>query len=70
METKTVHVPNIGCNGCVNTIKLEVSDIPGVVNVDGQVAEKQVTVQWEAPATWQNIEAKMREIDYAPASTN
>ena len=31
METKTVNVPNIGCDGCVNTIKNEVSVIPGVV---------------------------------------
>ncbi|MBK8139334.1 MAG: cation transporter [Chloroflexi bacterium] len=68
MEIKTVLVPNIGCNGCVNTIKLEVADIPGVVKVDGVVDAKQITVQWENPATWQAIEAKMREIDYAPQS--
>lgn len=68
METKTVHVPNIGCDGCVKTIKNEVSEIPGVVNVDGLVDAKQVTVQWNDPATWQAIEAKMREIDYAPAN--
>lgn len=68
METKTVNVPNIGCDGCVNTIKNEVSEIPGVVKVDGLVNEKQVTIQWSDPATWQAIEAKMREIDYAPAN--
>lgn len=68
METKTVHVPNIGCNGCVNSIKAELSDIPGVVTVDGVVDEKQVTVQWQNPATWQIIEDKLREIDYAPAN--
>lgn len=68
METKTVHVPAIGCNGCVNTIKLEVADIPGVVKVDGVVDKKEITVQWQNPATWQAIEAKMREIDYAPQS--
>ncbi|MBL8120989.1 MAG: heavy-metal-associated domain-containing protein, partial [Anaerolineae bacterium] len=30
MERKTFQVPNIGCNGCVNTIKSEVSQINGV----------------------------------------
>lgn len=68
METKTVVVPNIGCNGCVNSIKTEVSEIPGVVKVDGVVDAKTVTVQWQDPATWAAIEAKMREIDYAQQS--
>lgn len=68
METKTVQVPNIGCDGCVNTIKSEISEIAGVVKVDGVVDQKQVTIAWNDPATWQVIEAKMREIDYAPAN--
>ena len=66
MEQKTVKVPNIGCNGCVNTIKNEVSEIPGVVSVEGDVDTKIVTVQWSAPATWTTISDKMTEIEYAP----
>lgn len=66
METKTVTVPNIGCNGCVNSIKNEVKDITGVVSVDGVVDAKQITVNWQSPATWEQIKAKMAEIDYAP----
>jgi hypothetical protein len=31
------------------------------------VQSKQVTVEWDAPATWQAIAAKLVEIDYAPA---
>ncbi|MBZ0282190.1 MAG: cation transporter, partial [Anaerolineae bacterium] len=30
MESKTFQVPNIGCDGCVRTIKTEVSQISGV----------------------------------------
>ncbi len=67
MERKTVQVPNIGCDGCVRTIKNEVSQISGVKVVDAKVDGKQVTVEWEAPATWQEIESLMKEIDYAPA---
>lgn len=67
MERKTFHVPNIGCNGCVNSIKNELSAIPGVQRVEGEVASKTVTVEWNAPATWQQIEDTLREIDYAPA---
>jgi len=66
METKTVLVPNIGCNGCVNSIKNGVNDIPGVVSVEGLVDAKQITVNWQLPATWEQITSKMAEIDYAP----
>ena len=68
MERKIFQVPNIGCNGCVNTIKSEVSQINGVQTVNGVVDTKTVTVEWEAPATWQQIEATLKEIDYAPAA--
>ena len=67
MENKTVKVPNIGCNGCVNAIKGEVSDIVGVESVDGSVDAQTITVQWSAPASWDQIKTAMTEIDYAPA---
>ena len=67
METKTVKVPNVGCNGCVNTIKGELSEIPGVSSVSGDVDSKMITVNWQDPASWTIIKSKMEEIDYAPA---
>lgn len=66
MEKKTFVVPGIGCGGCVSTIKNEVSEIPGVVSVDGVVDSKQVTVEWQSPANWDNIKAKLVEIEYPP----
>jgi len=66
MEEKTVKVPNVGCNGCVNTIKAEVGELDGVVAVDGDADSKMVTVQWQNPADWNAIASKMAEIDYAP----
>lgn len=66
MEQKTVKVPNIGCDGCVNTIKHEVGALPGVVSVEGNVETKIVTVQWGDPASWATISDKLTEIDYAP----
>ena len=67
MERKTFQVPSIGCDGCVRTIKNEVSQITGVKTVDGVVDTKIVTVEWDTPATWQQIESALKEIDYAPA---
>jgi copper chaperone len=67
MEKKTFQVPNIGCDGCVKTIKSEISELEGVQKIEGSVETKTVTVEWTNPATWQKIEAKLKEIDYAPA---
>lgn len=67
METKTFKVPNIGCDGCVSTIKNEVGQLAGVARVDADKDTKVVTVQWQNPASWQMIQNKLVEIDYAPA---
>ena len=40
MESKTFQVPNIGCDGCVRTIKNEVSLISGVKLVNAEVSTK------------------------------
>jgi len=68
METKTVKVPNIGCNGCVNAIKNEVSEMAGVVMVEGDVDSQMVTIKWENPANWAVIADKMTQIEYPPAN--
>jgi copper chaperone CopZ len=67
VERKTFQVPNIGCDGCVRSITNELNSIPGVVKVDGTVSTKVVTVEWQEPATWQQIVKTLEEIDYAPA---
>lgn len=67
MDRKTFQVPNIGCDGCVRTIKTELSDLPGVNRVEADVKTKVVTVEWDNPANWQQIKDTLKEIDYAPA---
>lgn len=67
MDRKTFEVPNIGCDGCVRTIKNEIGSIAGVKRVEGEVATRIVTVEWDDPATWQQIVTALKEIDYAPA---
>ena len=66
MEKRTVKVPSIGRDGCVNTIKSEVSALPGVLSVQGNPETQLVTIEWNIPATWENISHRMTEIDYAP----
>ena len=67
MNTKTFVVPNISCGHCTRTIENEVGDLAGVSSVNAVEETKEVTVAWDAPATWDEIKALLVEIDYAPA---
>ncbi len=67
MDSKTFKVPNIGCDGCVRTIKNELSQLAGVQKVDAAVDSQTVTVEWVDPASWDQIVETLKEIDYAPA---
>jgi len=67
MTTVKYTVPNISCGHCVHTIKMEVGDLAGVSQVDGSPETKEVTVNFEAPATEEQIVALMKEINYPPA---
>ncbi|MFQ6101243.1 MAG: heavy-metal-associated domain-containing protein [Anaerolineae bacterium] len=67
MVSKTFQVPNISCNHCVTTIKCELGELDGVASVAGDAETKTVTVEWDAPATWEGIKELLTEINYPPA---
>ena len=66
MQTKTVTVSNISCGHCVHTIQTEVGDLEGVKSVVASEESKTVTVEWDAPQTWDGIKALLEEINYPP----
>ncbi len=66
MATKTFVVPNISCGHCTHTVEMEVGDLAGVTQVKAEQDSKQVTVEWQEPATWEKIEALLHEINYPP----
>ena len=68
MQSKTFTVPNISCGHCTHTVEMEVGDIAGVKSVKAEQDSKQVVVEWGEPATWEQIEALLVEINYAPAA--
>jgi len=68
MQSKTFTVPNISCGHCVHTVQMEVGDIAGVKSVKAEQDSKQVVIEWGEPATWEQIEALLVEINYAPAT--
>ena len=67
METRTLSIPNISCGHCVMSIKKELSEMEGVATVEGDPANKSVTLKWDAPATLDRIKETLREINYPAA---
>ena len=66
MNSKTFTIPNISCGHCVHTIEIEVGEIAGVTHVKAAQETKQVTIEWESPASWEQIQATLQEINYPP----
>lgn len=67
MTTITYQIPAINCGHCVHTIKMELSDLQGVESVEGDIASKQIVVQYDAPATPEAMEKLLDEIHYPVA---
>jgi len=70
MANKTFEVPNISCGHCVMAIKNEVGELDGVLRVEADEATRIVTVEWDEPASWEQIKALLVEINYPPADAN
>ncbi len=68
MSTVTYNIPNISCGHCVHTIQSEVSELPGVQSVQADLAQKQATITFEAPATEEKIKNLLEEINYPVAA--
>ena len=66
MSNKTFVVPNISCGHCTHTIEMELSDLAGVTSVKADQESQKVTVQWQDPASWEQINTLLHEISYPP----
>ena len=64
METTKLSVPNITCGHCVMTIQRELGEINGVSKVAGDPEKKEITVEWNAPATLDQIKSALEQINY------
>ena len=67
MQSETFTIPNISCGHCVASIKNELSEVDGVKTVEGSPEDKQVTVEWDSPATLDKIKETLKEINYPAA---
>jgi copper chaperone CopZ len=66
MEKQTFFIPKISCGHCVMAIKNELDAMAGVQAVEGDPQNKQVEVEWDAPATLEQIKTALVEINYPP----
>lgn len=67
MEKRTFNIPNISCGHCTTAIENELKEIDGIADVQSSIAEKTVTVQWDAPVTLERILDTLKEINYPAA---
>lgn len=66
MDKKTVHIPNISCDHCALTIENELKGLKGVSGIKVNVPKKELTVNWDKPASWKLISDILAEINYPP----
>ena len=67
MKKITLSIPTISCEHCVMTIKRELGEIQGIKEVEGDATTKKITVQWDLPATLEQIKSTLKEINYPTA---
>jgi len=67
MDKKSFSVPNISCGHCVMTIKNELGEIDGVSKVEGDPGKKEITIEWDSPATLDKIKSTLKEINFPAA---
>jgi copper chaperone CopZ len=65
MTTKvTYSIPNIHCGHCVHTIQSELIDLPGVKSVKADQDLRNVTIEFEPPASEEKIKVLLESIEY------
>jgi copper chaperone len=64
MEKATFRIPNISCSHCIMTIERELKETKGVSKVEGDPDKKEITVEWDIPASLARIQAVLKEINY------
>lgn len=68
MTTVTYSVPAINCAHCTHTIETELTELEGIKNVRADVASREVSITFEAPADEAKIKALLAEIEYPVAA--
>ncbi len=68
MNTNQMSIPAISCGHCKLTVEREVSELAGITRATVDVELKQLTVEFETPATLVQIQGLLQEIGYPAAA--
>lgn len=63
MET-TIHIQNLKCGGCANTITKGISSIDAIQNVSVNVDESTVTFSYETEDQVNEVKSKLKSLGY------
>ena len=66
MET-TIHIQNLKCGGCANTITKGISSIEAIRNVSVNVDESTVTFSYETEDQVNEVKSKLKSLGYPEA---
>jgi copper chaperone CopZ len=68
VQETTLSVPDIECDGCVNTIQGALKDVPGVQTVQADATTKQVHLSYDPHViTMEKVESVLSEAGYPVA---
>ena len=68
MSTTTITVEGMSCAGCANSVRAELTHVPGVVEVEVDVTNGTVTIVSDAPVDSAAIRAAVEEAGYSMAA--
>ena len=68
MNTNQMSIPAISCGHCKLTVEREVSELAGITKATVDVELKQLTVEFETPATLVQVQGLLQEIGYPAAA--
>ena len=68
MNTNQMSIPAISCGHRKLTVEREVSELAGITKATVDVELKQLTVEFETPATLVQIQGLLQEIGYPAAA--
>ena len=70
MKTETIVIENLKCHGCANTIRKGLTRIEGVSNVDIDIEESSVKIEYEGKNIMREVFIeKLRKLGYPEEGT-
>lgn len=64
MEKASMYIVGMSCAGCVAGVKMALEDIPGVKNAAVDLEQALAVVEYEAPATVEQLESAVKEAGF------